>query len=120
MATLSIVICAAPWWLKLPAIIGVVVSATVATQRLRHPRCKRISHDRSGWQLQLSDETQTHADLLEHVRLGNVLVLRFQMADVKWRCLLASDSIDADSRRRLLLTLASLRPTSTPGTADPR
>ena len=119
LAVLSIAISAVAFWLKIVLMAGVVLATGRAVQHLIAPRWRRISHGQGGWQVQdVNGETRV-ADLHHHARLGNLIVLDFRRDGVRWNCLIAADAIDADTRRRLLLTLAALRPVDTPRSIDP-
>lgn len=108
LALLAIVACAAPAWLKLVLCALVLAGAGSAIRSLRDPSYRHISHDQTGWQIGARDGSIIAVELRQHARLGAMLVLEFQLSVGRWRCLIAPDMVDADTRRRLLLTLASL------------
>lgn len=115
LALTSLAISALPWWYSSPASASVLVLAAYAIQRYRRPRYVAINHDQTGWQLQDRAGDWTAVTLRDHGQLGSWVILDFSTATGRWSNLLTSDSIDADTRRRLLLVLAAT--TTRPATA---
>lgn len=108
LAVLAIVLCAAAWWLKCLLTMATLATAGQSIRRLCLPRYRRINHDQAGWQITARDGSSITAELVQQARLGSLTVLHFRLPQQHWRFLIAPDMIDADTRRRLLLTLASL------------
>lgn len=119
LALVSVAICAASPWLKAALIIAIVAGVAPALHGLFKPRWNAISHDQSGWQLRNHQGESRAAELHHHARLGALIVLDFRVQERRWHCLIAPDAINADTRRRLLLTLASLRPATAPQGSEP-
>ena len=107
LALVSLAISALPWWLALLAGVAVSVLAAFAIERYRKPRYVAVSHDQTGWQLRDRVGDWSTASLRHHAQLGSWVILDFTTATGRWSSLLTSDSIDSDSRRRLLLVLAA-------------
>ena len=107
LALVSLALSALPWWLAVLAGASVLVLATFAIARYRQPRYVAVSHDQTGWQLRDRVGDWSTAGLRHHAQLGSWVILDFTTATGRWSSLLTSDSIDADSRRRLLLVLAA-------------
>ena len=103
----SLAISALPWWLTLPASASVLVLALFAIHRYRNPRYVAISHDQTGWQLRDRTGDWIATTLRHHGQLGSWVILDFAPPSGRWNCLLTSDAIDVDTRRRLLLVLAA-------------
>ncbi len=91
--------------------IGVVVVALLSAQALRKQLrriYRRVARDASGWQLVRDHDESVPAKLGGHTRLGPLIVIEFLLSPgQRFHCLLTPDVIDAESRRRLLLVLAS-------------
>ena len=114
LALVSLAISALPWWLALLAGIAVLVLAKFAIQRYRTPRYLAVSRDQSGWSVRDRAGDWVAATLRHHGQLGSWVILDFSTPTGRWSSLLTSDSIDSETRRRLLLVLAatSTQPTT--------
>ena len=114
LALVSLAISALPWWLALPAGISVLVLAAFAIERYRKPRYLAVSHDQTGWCVRDRAGDWVAATLRHHGQLGSWVILDFSTPTGRWSSLLTSDSIDSETRRRLLLVLAatSTQPTT--------
>ena len=89
-------------------VVVVPVYAMFALHRFLEPPFVRVARDATGWQLYSRDGDSIAATLRGHVRLGALLVLDFSLPGRRrFHCVLASDAIDDELRRRLLLVLAS-------------
>ncbi|MFI4970990.1 MAG: hypothetical protein ACHP7D_12365 [Lysobacterales bacterium] len=113
-ATLIVVAAAlAPWFCGLsPALrallslLALVVGAQ-ALYRHWYPRFGRIAYRTSGWLLADAANGESPALLESHAHLGALLSLGFRYGPrARFRVLLTSDNLDADTRRRLVLLLA--------------
>ena len=95
-------------------IVVLPIYALIALRRFLNPPFVRVARDATGWQLVSRDGDSTVTTLRSHVRLGPLLVLDFPVpGQRRFHCVLASDVIDDELRRRLLLVLAS-EPSSKP------
>lgn len=112
LACVAIVSSAASFALQVLMIAVMAVGALPALRRQQRPRYVAISHDQGGWQLRRHDGEPIVARLREHGQLGPCLTLDFSIDRARWRCLLMPDMVDADTRRRLILLLASLQKTT--------
>ena len=72
-----------------------------------HPPFQRIAWRAAGWRLIDAAGQEQAALLLGHARIGGLLALDFRHgARARFRPLLLPDNLDAETRRRLILTLA--------------
>ncbi|MEO6688964.1 MAG: hypothetical protein ABIS07_07600 [Dokdonella sp.] len=115
-AALLLVCCAAllaPWLSALPLAgrtvvsLGVVALGVRAARALLQPLFRRVAYRASGWVL-VDVAGNEHEVLLEsHVRLGALIALHFRHGPrERFHALFASDNLDADTRRRLVLLLS--------------
>lgn len=113
----SVVIAAAaavaPWRSSLPPGACVGVSALVlafasgALVRFARPAFLRISHGAAGWTLLDGERGENPALLVQHRRLGAMLVLDWRHGRrARFRAVFMPDNLDAELRRRLVLLLA--------------
>ncbi len=91
----------------MPAGVSISVLAASAFQRYRNPPYEAISHDQTGWQLRDRAGDWVSVTLRSYGQLGSWVILDFAAPSGRWNSLLASDVIDAETRRRLLLVLAA-------------
>jgi hypothetical protein len=114
-ATLALVACALactalndlPAGLRLLLVPAVLVAAAGGLWRFLHPPFQRVAWSGSGWVL-IDRQGRAHAATLAgQRRLGKLVALDFRCPmQAPFRPLLAGDNLDADTRRRLVLTLA--------------
>lgn len=103
----------APWFSSLPAgpCVGlsvlVLAFASGALARFARPAFVRVSHGAAGWIL-LDDQRAEHPALLvQHRRLGAMLVLDWRHdRRTHFRAVFTPDNLDAETRRRLVVLLA--------------
>ncbi|MEO7916966.1 MAG: hypothetical protein ABIR16_04930 [Dokdonella sp.] len=107
LAVVSLLISALQWWLSIPASVAVVLVTLRALRRYRDPRYEAINHDQTGWQLRDRDGSWHAAMLRSHGQLGSWVMLDFVAARSRWSTLLTTDTIDGDTRRRLILVIAA-------------
>ena len=114
-ATVAMAVAAAvaPWHSSLPAGACAGISALVlafasgALVRFARPRFLRISHGAAGWSLLDGERGEHPALLVQHRRLGAMLVLDWRHdRRARFRAVLMPDNLDAELRRRLVLLLA--------------
>ncbi|MBN8727379.1 MAG: hypothetical protein J0H15_06700 [Xanthomonadales bacterium] len=96
-----------PAGLRLLLVPALLAAVAVGLWRFLHPPFRRVAWGGSGWLL-IDRQGDAHAaTLVGQRRLGNLLALDFRCPTrAPFRPLLASDNLDADTRRRLVLTLA--------------
>ena len=118
---IALVAAAAPWLSALPAAACSALSAlalllaATALFRFAWPGFVRVSHGAAGWTLLDRAQREHPALLVGHRRLGAMLVLDWRHGRrARFRAVLMSDNLDADTRRRLILLLARGMPHSIP------
>jgi hypothetical protein len=107
----------APWLSSLPPAGCAGLSALVlalaagALARFARPAFTRIAHGAAGWTLFDDRRTEHPALLVQHRRLGAMLVLDWRHdRRTHFRAVFTPDNLDAEARRRLVLLLARGEP----------
>ena len=118
LATLAVMTCALPLWIRLALTIAVLL-ATWRTCRLLVASAVRAAGwgTELDWTVHMAGNEDVRAELLSFRVLGPFVLLRLRTLDRGVHALLlAPDNSDVDIRRRLRMRLATL----TPGEALPR
>ncbi|MBD8899837.1 protein YgfX [Rhodanobacter sp. DHG33] len=112
LALLALASCGLPWWLKLPLAMLAILPVLHAVQCHRASPVKAAGWSgEGGWSLRLADRSDAPASLTSFRVLGGCILLRLRAASLGEQVLLlAPDNSDADTRRRLRMRLATLRP----------
>lgn len=94
-------------FLRLACLAAVVAGSAAGLHGFLRAPVRRIAWRESQWLLTGRDGVERAASLRSCRRLGSLLVLGFRDGDRRmFHAVLWRDNIDAESRRRLLLTLA--------------
>jgi len=118
LALLGVIACALPTWLKGLLALLVAAAAWRARRSLRRTPVRAAGWSREdGWTLHLAGHRDVPARLLSFRVLGGFVLLRLGLPGRGAQTmLLAPDNMDVDTRRRLRMRLATIRP----GEALPR
>jgi len=108
----------APWFSSLPpgACVGlsvlVLAFASGSLARFARPGFVRISHGAAGWILFDDQRVEHPALLVQHRRLGAMLVLDWRHdRHTHFRAVFTPDNLNVETRRRLVVLLARCEPT---------
>ncbi|MFC5743477.1 protein YgfX [Dyella tabacisoli] len=118
LAALAIALCGLPWWSKCLLLIATFV---VALRAIRRTLTRRViaagwAGD-GGWSLRMAEGADATATLASFRAMGVFILLRLVLPGQRPIVLvLAPDNCDADTRRRLRMRLAAIKP----GEALPR
>jgi toxin CptA len=107
LAVASLLLGAWPWWCKLPAAAGVVLSLCIALRRwARTPVAAVGWSGEGGWRVLSAAGEDMPAELLSCRVIGGAAVLRLAWTGRRVALILLPDNLDADMRRRLRMRLS--------------
>ncbi|MEO8460333.1 MAG: hypothetical protein ABI451_07380 [Dokdonella sp.] len=106
LAVIAVLASGLAWLLKLVVISATIAIASISLRRYLRPRYTRIAHGESGWRLLDARDEEFPATLCRHGRIGAFVILDFALDRSSYRCVLAPDVVDPETRRRLSLALA--------------
>ncbi len=117
LAVLAIGACGLAWWLKAAATAAVLVAAASAWRKAARSPVRAAGWRGDGdWSLRLDDGADVAARLASCRIYGGTVLLRLAAPGRRpWPLLLAPDNLDADTRRRLRMRLASGPAGTAPG-----